>query len=452
INVYITDNGLEAYLNIKPPGNGGAPPTLEALKKALESQGVSYNINMEKLNELAKEPIYNNNILIASGLAPVHGTDGTATFLINTEKKNLKPKVKEDGTVDYRDLGLVENVKQGQVLCKITLPTEGTAGITVQGKVLLPKKGRKVPSYAGKNTEFSKDGTAILAKIDGHAEFDGYKINVTDTFYIDGNVDNSTGNIKVSGNLIVHGMVLPGFIIESDKNINVDGVVDTATIKAGGNIKLQSGIIGSDIYCSGDLESKFIQNCNVFVKGNIKAGNILNSNVKCGKNLKVEGRIARIIGGSCIVGENIEAHTIGSVSYVKTRLELGTDPIIIERQQELLAQVPELEKQIKNLDPIVTLLSQLEARGRLTPEKKQVLDSIRIKYDTNKKLLEEARKELADIAQLIRNKGYGRIICTGTIYPGTTIVIGKLNLPVTSVLSNTSIYYKDGQICQGFAR
>ena len=94
----------------------------------------------------------------------------------------------------------------------------------------------------------------------------------------------------------------------------------------------------------------------------------------------------------------------------------------------------------------------MEARGRLTPEKKQVLDSIRIKYDTNKKLLEEARKELADIAQLIRNKGYGRIICTGTIYPGTTIVIGKLNLPVTSVLSNTSIYYKDGQICQGFAR
>ena len=36
--------------------------------------------------------------------------------------------------------------------------------------------------------------------------------------------------------------------------------------------------------------------------------------------------ISKIIGGTCVVAQNVEARTIGSAASVKTKLEIGTDP------------------------------------------------------------------------------------------------------------------------------
>jgi len=451
IHVSISNDQLEAYINIEPPTGGGAAPTLAMLKTALDKYDISYNINMAKLKELEAEPVYNRNIVVAGGVAPVNGVDGTVSFRINTEKKSLKPKENEKGVVDFRDLDIVENVKQGQELCVITPPTEGTPGTSVQGRELPQKKGAAVPSYAGKNTELNEDGTAILAQIDGPVEFDGRKISVNEIFYIRGDIDSSTGNIRVASSLSVLGMVLPGFAVEAGKNIEVKGTVENASVKAGGNIKLQSGITGSKLYCEGDLQCRFIENCDVFVKGDITAEYTLNSNIKCGKSLKTVGRRAKIIGGSCVVGQDIVTSTIGSTANVKTRLELGTDYTVIERQQELLAKVPVAEKKIESLKPLITLLQQLEIGNRLTPEKKEMLATAEYNYDTNMKFVEEAKKELAEIAQSINIKGYGQIICSGAIHPGTFIVMGTENLVITETLTNALIYYNEGCICKGSA-
>lgn len=452
IRVTISDSRLESYICIEPPENGGAAPSLEALEAALSSCGVTYNVNKEKLSELAAKPVYNLNVLVSSGVTPEDGVDGTAFFRIETEKSALKPRENEAGIVDYRDLGIAKNVAKGQVLCDISLPTEGSPGVSVKGEQLKQNKGRPVPCFLGINTVLNESGTAVLSKIDGQVEFDGRKINVNETFYVKENVDNSTGSIKVVGNLVVRGMVLPGFVIEAGRNIEVYGTVEAATIKAGGDVKLQSGITNSELYCEGSLKSRFIENCGVFVKGDVTAEYILNSNIKCGKNLKILGLIAKIIGGSCVVGQNIEAKTIGSVASVKTRLELGTDPAIIDRQQQLLAQAPELEKQIDRLKPLVTLLRQLEGMNRLTPEKKEILDNVSYSYDANMKALLECKRELEEISRSIKLKGYGRVICTGTIFPGTKVVMGAAKLSVTDALNNVSLFYSEGNIFQGSAR
>lgn len=452
IHIIITDQELEAYINIEPPQNGGATPTFEMMQAALSSYNISYNIDIEKLNQIATAPVFNRNILIASGIAPIDGVDGTASFQIKTEKSSPKPKNNEDGSVDYYDLDIVENVMQGQVLCIITPPTEGACGISVKGIELQQKKGRPVPSYLGKNTELSEDGTAILSKINGQVTVNGNMINVDETCYVKENIDISTGNIKVVGNLVVPGMVLPGFKIEAGGNIDVKGVVEASTIIASGNIKLQSGIISSTLHCDGDLNCRFIENCNVYVKGDIKAEYIINSSVKCGKNIKIVGMRARIIGGSYMAGQNIEAHTIGSPAGTHTRLELGTDPTVIQRQQELLVQIAELEKSIKNLDPLITMLRQLEDINQLPPEKRQILDNVGCSYNTNTKSLEEAKKELAEITQSVKAIGFGRIICTDAIHPGTMVVIGDANLSIKEALNSASLYYKEGAVCIGSAR
>ena len=442
---------LTAYLHIDPPQNGGAAPTLDMMQAALDATGIIYNVDTEKLKEIETAPVYGKFIPVAFGIAPVDGVDGTVTFKIRIDNAISTPKVKEDGSVDFYDLGIVENVAKGQVLCLITHPTEGTPGMSVKGRELRQIKGRSAPSYVGSNTELTKDGSAILSKIDGQVSFVGYRIQVNETFYVRGNIDNSTGNIKVVGNLVVTGMVLPGFMIEAAGNIEVRGIVESSTIKAGGNIKLQSGIIGSELTCDGDVSGRFIENCNLLVKGDIHAEYIVGSIVKCGKNIKTMGNRARIIGGSLVAGQNIEARVIGSPVGIPTRLEIGTDPAVINRQQELMVQIKELEKSIKSLQPLITMLHQLETAGLLTAEKREILDNVGYSFDINTGLLEDGKRELEEITQSIKIRGFGRIICTDTIHSGTVVVIGDASLAVKEDMLFTAMYYDDGMIRKGMA-
>jgi uncharacterized protein (DUF342 family) len=452
VHVSISGNGLEAYVDIEPPSNGGASPTFELLNAALVGYGITQNVDVERLKALAVDPIYDRNIVVANGVVPVDGKNGTVAFLFDAGKKDIKPRESEDGKVDYYNLGIVENVKQGQVLCTITPPTEGTPGISVKGVALPQKKGQPAPSYLGENTELNEDGTAILSKINGQIEFDGRKINVRETFFVRGDIDFSTGNIKVESNLVVSGAVLPGFKIAAGRNIDVSGSVENSTIQAGGNIRLNSGITGSELHCDGDLICRFIENCDVFVKGDIKAEYILNSNIKCGKNIKTVGKVAKIIGGNCVAGQNIEAGNVGTVANVKTRLELGTDYASIKRQQELQTLLVDLGKKIESVKQLITLLKQLEASGRMTPDKKEILDKVESSYVANIQLQEAAKKELEEIALSIKNKSFGKIVCTGTIFPGTTVVIGPASLTITEPWSYTALYLEEGSICKGIAR
>lgn len=451
IKVLFLDKGLTASVNIKPPSGGGAPPTVASLKAVLNSLGVKYGIDEAQLSALENHPVYTLDVVVASGTPPINGEDGTIEILIDSENKG-KPKEDADGKVDLRDLGIVDNVKKGQVLCVITPPTPGTPGISVKGEKLLQKPGKQAMIIAGANTELSPDGLQIIAKIDGQFDFNGRKINVNETFTVNNNVDNSTGNISVAGNLVVRGMVTAGFTIEAVGSITVNGFTESATIKAGGDVKLQGGVTGSTIRCGGDLKSKHIENSDVFVRGEIRADYILNSTVKCGRNLKTEGSISKIIGGTCVVGQNIEARIIGSPSVVKTKLELGSDPISIERQQELQTLIPELEKQLKSLEPLLKLLLQLQSANRLTPDKAETLDKTASVYKAQKTMLEEAKLELAEINSAIFNKGFGRVICPGTMYPGTVVSIGSALYNVTDNLINASLYYREGFIAVGIAK
>lgn len=447
IHITISPNNLEAYLNIEPPVNGGNPPTLEKIENVLSGSRVTYGIDKGKLKEISENPIYNSDIIIAKGVQATNGVDGTYALHFNPEK-DMKPKERPDGTVDYQDLGIVENVKKGQTLCTITLPKDGMEGMTVTGKRIMPINGKPVPHMVGKNAKLNEQGTVIYSTINGQVEYKHRKITVSETFYVKENVDNSTGNIKVNGNVKIKGMVLSGFVVEAEGNIDIGGTVESAKIKAGGNLILRSGINGSEIVCGGDMTSRFIENCNVIIKGAAKSEYIMNSNIRCGKSLQIIGSLARITGGSFVIGQDLITPIIGSSMGAKTYLELGTDPSVIERQQEILKEIPVLEKQIKSLSQLISLLKQYEAANRLDSEKKGVLDEALYNYEANMSTLESDNEELKEIDEMIVTKGYGRIQCKRTIYPGTFVKIGEAKLSVSEPLNNVILYNDNDKIGQ----
>lgn len=442
INISLSNDKLEASINIESPKDGGKEPDLEAIKSALESKGVTFGVVEKLLNDLAKKPTYSRDIVIAKGSEPVSGKDGEYEFLFKVNK-DLKPREKDDGTVDFHNLDIVENVKRDQVLCTIVKPTDGINGMSVTGEVISSTPGKPIPNLLGKNTKYNDDETAILSTINGQVDIVSGKINVNETYVVNTNISNATGNVKSLGNVVINGAVEAGFIVEAKGNIEIGGNVSSATLKAGGNIILRSGVIGSKIHCEGDLTTRFVESSDVFVKGEIQASYIMTSQIKCGKSLKTVGSKSKIVGGSCMAGENIETSNLGSNAYVKTFIQIGTDSNNIARQQELTKEIPTLESKMDSLKSLISLLRQYKDANRLVGEKKSMYVDALYSYKEIERQLIYSKQELEEITETIKERGYGRVICRDTTYPGVTIRIGSYQTTIKEEMYRKSFFYTD---------
>ena len=438
--VSIEQNRLEAYIKISPPQNGGIDCNFLSIRKVLGDNNVTYGIDTKILLDMCQNPKYNTPILIAKGIPPINGVDGSFTIKFKTIK-DLKPKKREDGTVDFYNLENIVNVKKDDLLCTITLPTENIDGKTVSGKIIHSIPGKAVPPLSGKNTRLSGDGGEIIANINGQVDYIKGKIHVNETLHIRGNVDNSTGNIKVIGNVVISGTVRSGFVVEATGNIKIKGSLGAATLIAGNDIILRGGIIGGNITCEGNLNSKFIENCKVLVKGNLTTDYIMNSYIRCGKNIKVINSISKIVGGRCFAGEDIQAKIIGSPANVKTYLEIGPDPKAIKKQHDLKKEILLLENKDKSLKSLIYLLKQFEANNYLTPDKKHSLEDAIFSHNKIKESIESLTLELKQITDEIQKKDCEKVICKGILYAGTTIKIRTQSKSFNKSIFSKSIYY-----------
>lgn len=448
VRVSVSSDLMQAGMIIDPPKYQGADATAQMIDDALKNAKVTYGIDVQLLQKIKANPQHSRDYTIARGVAPLNGTDGSIKYLFNTNTES-HPKVREDGTVDYRDLGIVVNVKNGQVLADIKLPTKGVEGMSVTGKKLPPTPGKAVASPVGRNTALSDDGTKLFATIDGHVTLNGTRINVVDTFIVSGDVDTSTGNIKSVSNVSIIGNVLEGFTIDAAGNVDIGGNVEGGSVKAGGTVTVHRGIVGmghSKIECKGDLKSTFLENCDVTCGGSVKTESIMNSNVKCAGKLELIGTRAKIMGGRFVVGDDVIANSIGSPSNLYTELILGADPSIMTRYALLAKEKVQLAEQIEKLKQIIDLLGKYQQAGKLPASKRQMLQNSQISLDASTAKLNADVKEYDALSAQIENSGKGKVICHGTFYRGVKLTIGFASMKAENDITSSSFSLADGKI------
>ena len=79
---------------------------------------------------------------MAKGKEPRHGTDASVRYYFNTDV-HAQPTLKDDGTVDYFHLNMINPCRKGQLLAEIIPEDEGEYGITVQGAKIRPRQVKK---------------------------------------------------------------------------------------------------------------------------------------------------------------------------------------------------------------------------------------------------------------------------------------------------------------------
>jgi uncharacterized protein (DUF342 family) len=357
--------------------------------------------------------------------------------------------VKEDGTVDFRELGLVQNVSKGEVLCRIIPPEPGRDGIDLYDNVVRHTEGQLPTLPSGTNTELSEDKLSLLASVDGCAVCKKDNINVEDVFVLRGDVDNASGNINFNGSVVIQGDVKEGFYVKAGNDISIRGMAEGAFIEAGGNISISNGMNGmikGTLNAGGNVIAKYFQNTNVICKGDIYADVIMNCQITTEGSVILRGKQALLIGGHCQIGKKIQAGTIGSSNHVRTEIAIVSDQLNMalygtgdnydELQRKLFLANKGSEKLQKQIDEFSANSSQQEK----TPQEREALKAAIVKkaqFATLIGMLENSINEIKEVRQTFADY---KIIGLKIIYPGTRITIANYYFNIENEYNNTKFY------------
>ncbi len=447
MKVRISNNKMQAGVVIIPP-EGGEMLSAQKMIARLKEQNVVFGIDTDIIEAISKDPIYNQEIEVAKGIEPIHGENAKMTYHFQLSK-NMKPKILEDGRVDFHELNLIENVAKGDVLINATPPTQGTPGKNVLGEKVAPIPGKPAKLPVGKNVEIAEQGQKLIASIDGQVVLANQKVNVYALYEVNGDVDNSVGNIDFVGNVIVKGNVLTGFSIKAGGTVEVQGVVEGATIKCTGDIVLRRGMQGLSkgvLITQGNIVAKYIEHSRLSAKGDITSEAIMHSHVECEGTLTLGGKKGLFVGGAAKVGTEILAKMIGSPMATVTDIEVGVSPEIREKHKQLKTQIPKMEQELKKTDQAIEMLKKLEKIGPLDEQKQQFMAKTAKTKTYIKKQVEEMKKEYENIENRLKEQARGKIKVLNVIFPGAKVTIGSSMLYIKEEIKYATLYQSGADI------
>jgi uncharacterized protein (DUF342 family) len=453
ITVEVTDQEMKGFVILTPPGPGGSDLSKDAILAFLRNNRVIHGVSEAILQELEDKPRYREPVLAAEGSRPQNGRDSYVQYNFETDKNRHQLKEAADGRVNFKELGLIQNVVAGQPLARKIPPEPGQPGRTVTGKVIPARNGKDMPTPLGRNVHMADDGATLIADINGLVTFIGGKINVEEIFTVPGDVDLKTGNVMFLGTVIVQGNVEDGFSVKASGNIEVRGSVGKCEIIAEGDIIIHQGIAGKGggiMQAGKNIWSKFIENTTVEAGENvIVSDGLINTTIVANKKIICQGKRAAIVGGKYRACEEINAKTLGSpVGGTETILEVGYDPKSKEKMDGLQSQALQIKRQAEELDKNIATLNATKKQRKVLPEDKEAL--LQDYILRREELVAEVRglaKEIEAIQAYLNGlKTKGRISASGRVYPGVKLVIKDVREDIKTEQKAITFYLENQMI------
>ncbi|MBN2794936.1 MAG: DUF342 domain-containing protein [Clostridia bacterium] len=444
IQVRISDDYYKAYLSLRFKDE---PITLSEVLKAIEERHITYGLDLDVIKALVemKEDVYDE--IIAEGQPHINGIDSEITHFFK-ESMAAKPAISSDGKVDFKNLNLLQKVTEGTLLAEKTPLTEGIDGMTVTGKVIHAKNGRDYNISVGENVIFGEKGLKVYAGCDGVFQMENEKISVKKLLEFKNGVGVDTGNVEFNGDIVVSGKVTDGYSIKCEGNLTINDMVEGAFLEVGGDLVVTKGISGhnqSVIHCDGNMIVKYIDNCEVYVKGNLEAGEILNCKVMCNGEVTVKGKKGHIIGGEITAKYAINATTIGSRLGVITLINLGVDIDSIQELRTLQEEIKVEKETEKKVLQFIQILTEKKRKNIITDEETQLLDRCFETRDQAKYNIKEKTGQLEALREMILKAQQGEIK-TETIYPDTLVKIGHASYFIDEALLRSIIKKSNDEI------
>lgn len=450
--IIINDDHMEAriYLSSSPDSSGFPCTdlfTIENIKELIAESGIKAGIDKGLVQAIVAERMYDRYVIFAKGNPAENGRDGYFTYHFKTELDN-KPKLLPDGSVDYHNVEIYEQVTEGQEIATYTPSTVGHYGYDIFGKMLPTIPGKDMQPLKGSGFTLSEDQNHYYAECNGKVELNRDQLIVSNVLDIKGDVDLTTGDIEFNGDVIIHGSVLAGSIINVVGNLTILGNVESAHIIAGGDIQLKAGMQGGGkgiVECNGDVWGKFFEQTILKVKKDLHANSLLNCNTLCEGDIYISGRHGIIVGGNTTCQGNIEATVIGNMAEVKTYVAAGVNNSSLEELNVLEDKIKEITASIDKHSQIMDKLKAINnptEQDKYNTMVKQVETSMR---ELNMQLI-ALRAELDQKLFLISSYSNSKIIVHKYMYPQVKILLNGLHYTCTDTYTNVIVKDAGGEV------
>ena len=260
-----------------------------------------------------------------------------------------------------------------------------------------------------------------------------------DSILIQGDVDFEVGNIDTPSAIIIGGDLRGGFAVSSGRHITIQGVVENAQVKAGGDLTVYGGIAkgGRRIEAGGEIKAKYIYDRAQVVADSIDVTERIGHS-----DFRVTGEVKakEIVGGKLVVGRRVEVANLGSSNNALTDVEVGLDPAIRGKVIRLMADldvrkrvIQALEKRRQTAEKKALALSK-KFRAILIEKRELFSNEVVMKIGTEAKKnavrVKEHEDQIACLSEEIESLQqeigeYNPVISVrGIVFPGVTITLG----------------------------
>jgi uncharacterized protein (DUF342 family) len=331
-----------------PEGEGGLLD-LNALKDQIAAAGVVAKPDeaalLRVLDFIRIGRPMSQGVKVAEGSAPVNGEDGRVEMQVDMHV--ACGEISKNGRIDYHHRGFVKSAVEGELLARIIPPGTGTPGTDVLGLQVSAAAGQPATFTAGDNVRVDADGN-VYSEASGMIQFVGGRLSVQEALLIDGDVDLATGDIEMTeGSVRIKGTVRTGFRVHAAGNVFVGQSIEDADIAAGGDVKVEQGIVNGRVCCNGAAVMKYGENATIESDGDVSVEiSAYNCRITSKGKVKVTAGKGLIRGGTVRAELAIEANEIGSDAIAGTHVTVGTDG---EALGSLLKEKADLEAQILQL-------------------------------------------------------------------------------------------------------
>ncbi len=432
--VRVTEDDRQAWLYLMPKADGSGY-TKDELLGLLHEHDVVAGINEDNLIAMSKKKVYEREIKVAEYIAPKPGKDGYYEYFFDINSSTKRPTIREDGSVDYQSMNMVNNVKEGALLAQYHPAVDGIPGKDVRGFEISVEQVKNLPPVQGKGlVRDEADENLYRAAFEGKVEYQDGKINLNKIHQISGDVDQIIGKVEFFGDVLISGNVEAGTVIRAGKSLTIEGTVEAAHLVAGGDIILKRGIQGNQkaqIVCKGTLFADFIEHTQVKAGGNVEANIILNSNIEAEGKVVLTGKKGTLIGGNVHGTKGIDCKELGNDVEVKTIVHAGCLPEVLTNQRKLMKEEEDIKEAIEAL---VHEVRDIEAKVKATGSMSPILEKrLKALIEEKKKLDEKianCREKLALGMQYIDKAKGATVRIDGNLYKGSVICIDQGRLPI----------------------
>jgi uncharacterized protein (DUF342 family) len=415
------------------------------LRFLFDEKGVVYGIDWDTVDLILEKNILEQETIVASATLPIPGKDAEVFETVKVDT-NARPAIREDGSVDYRQIENVNQVKKGDVLAVRNPPTPGFPGTSVFGSPLSPEPGEDLGLPAGRNTSINETETELRADLNGYVYRDGRYLCVSSVFVVEG-VNFKSGNIDYQGDVVVRGDVLPDFVVKAGGNITIEGTVESARVEStGGSIVVRGSVFGKGaavLVAKDNIRVEVAQDAKFTCGGILEVKQyIRSSEVEC-KELTMPG-VAECSG--CVVRfwERVRAGILGGKSGSPSEF------ILLENDREQLAQqakvLGEVMAKIKLALAGVNHKLQL-FRGHLSPERqneKDLLLSNQKSFENNLAHAADRRKKTLRLLEMLPDRP--GLIVVSEFNPPLKVSIYGHEKVFTDAVDHWQVSWKSGGI------